>query len=37
VKDFANVHLLTVEDVFGAWPKVQYTNGGILDQLYVNR
>ena len=23
VKDFANVHLLTVEDVFGAWPKVQ--------------
>ena len=23
VKDFANVHLLTVEDVFGGWPKVQ--------------
>jgi len=23
VKDFANVHLLTVEDVFGGWQKVQ--------------
>jgi sulfate transport system substrate-binding protein len=39
-KDFANVRLLTVEEVFGGWQKVQaehLANGGILDQLYVNR
>ena len=39
-KDFANVRLLTVEDVFGGWQAVQkehLANGGILDQLYVNR
>jgi len=39
-KDLANVRLLTVEDVFGGWQKVQeehLANGGILDQLYVNR
>ena len=38
--DFANVRLLTVEEVFGGWGKVQaehLANGGILDQLYVNR
>jgi sulfate transport system substrate-binding protein len=38
--DFANVRLLTVKDVFGGWQKVQeehLANGGILDQLYVNR
>jgi sulfate transport system substrate-binding protein len=34
------VRLLTVKDVFGGWQKVQeehLANGGILDQLYVNR
>ncbi len=34
------MRLLTVEDVFGGWQKVQtehLANGGILDQLYVNR
>lgn len=39
-KDFANVRLLTVEDVFGGWQKVQtehLANGAILDQLYVNK
>jgi sulfate/thiosulfate transport system substrate-binding protein len=39
-KDFANVRLLIVEDVFGGWKKVQeehLANGGILDQLYVSR
>jgi sulfate transport system substrate-binding protein len=38
--DFAKVRLLTVENVFGGWQKVQkehLANGGILDQLYVNR
>jgi sulfate transport system substrate-binding protein len=38
--DFANVRLLTVEEVMGGWGKVQaehLANGGILDQLYVNR
>jgi ABC-type sulfate transport system substrate-binding protein len=39
-KDFADVRLLTVEDVFGGWQKVQtehLANGAILDQLYVNK
>jgi sulfate transport system substrate-binding protein len=34
------VRLLTVEEMFGGWGKVQaehLANGGILDQLYVNR
>ena len=38
--DFAPVRLLTVEDVFGGWKKVKeehLANGGILDQLYVNK
>ena len=38
--DFAPVRLLTVEDVFGGWKKVNeehLANGGILDQLYVNK
>ena len=38
-KDFAPVRLLTVEDVFGGWKKVNeehLANGAILDQLYVN-
>jgi sulfate transport system substrate-binding protein len=38
-KDFAEVRLLTVEDVFGGWKKVNeehLANGGILDQLYVS-
>ena len=39
-KDFAPVRLLTVEDVFGGWKKVNeehLANGAILDQLYVNK
>jgi sulfate transport system substrate-binding protein len=38
-KDFANVRLLTVEDVFGGWKKVNeehLASGGILEQLYVS-
>jgi len=38
--DFAPVRLLTVEDVFGGWKKLaeeHLANGGILDQLYVNK
>ena len=38
--DFAPVRLLTVEDVFGGWKKVNeehLANGAILDQLYVNK
>jgi sulfate transport system substrate-binding protein len=38
--DFAPVRLLTVEDVFGGWKKLNeehLANGGILDQLYVNK
>jgi sulfate transport system substrate-binding protein len=37
---FAKVRLVTVEDVFGGWDKVQaehLADGGILDQIYVNR
>jgi sulfate/thiosulfate transport system substrate-binding protein len=38
-KDFANVRLLTVEEVFGGWQKVSaehLADGGILDKLYVS-
>jgi ABC-type sulfate transport system substrate-binding protein len=38
-KDFANVRLLTVDDVFGGWKKVNEEHlaaGGILDKLYVS-
>jgi sulfate transport system substrate-binding protein len=38
--DFAPVRLLTVDDVFGGWNKVNkehLANGAILDQLYVNK
>jgi sulfate/thiosulfate transport system substrate-binding protein len=39
-KDFTDVRLVTVEDVFGGWNKVteeHLGDGGILDKLYVNR
>jgi sulfate transport system substrate-binding protein len=39
-KDFADVRLLTVDEVFGGWQKVQtehLASGGILDQLYLNK
>jgi sulfate transport system substrate-binding protein len=39
-KDFTDVRLVTVEDVFGGWKKVteeHLGDGGILDELYVNR
>jgi sulfate transport system substrate-binding protein len=39
-KDFTDVRLVTVEDVFGGWDKVtkeHLAEGGILDKLYVNR
>ena len=38
--DFAPVRLLTVEDVFGGWKRINeehLANGAILDQLYVNQ
>jgi sulfate transport system substrate-binding protein len=38
--DFTDVRLVTVEDVFGGWDNVtkeHLADGGILDQLYVNR
>lgn len=38
--DFSEVKLLTVEEVFGGWPKVMkehFASGGILDQIYVAR
>jgi sulfate/thiosulfate transport system substrate-binding protein len=37
--DFADVRLVTVEDVFGGWDQVMKTHfadGGILDQVFVN-
>ena len=37
---FPQVELLTVEDVFGGWDKVQedhLASGGILDQVFTNR
>ncbi|TCT05917.1 sulfate ABC transporter substrate-binding protein [Aquabacter spiritensis] len=37
---FPEVRLVTVEDVFGGWPKVQaeqFASGGILDQVFVGR
>jgi len=39
-ENFANLCLLTVEEVFGGCGKVEaehLANGGILDQFYVNR
>jgi sulfate/thiosulfate transport system substrate-binding protein len=38
--DFPDLKLLTVEDVFGGWPKLtkeHFASGGILDQLYEAR
>jgi sulfate transport system substrate-binding protein len=38
--DFADVRLVTVEDVFGGWDQVtktHFADGGILDQVFVNR
>ncbi|MDS9467881.1 sulfate ABC transporter substrate-binding protein [Paracoccus sp. MBLB3053] len=38
--DFPEVKLLTVDDVFGGWDKVQaehLAEGGILDKVFVNR
>jgi len=37
---FPEVRLVTVEDVFGGWPKVQeehFASGGLLDKIYGNR
>ena len=37
---FPDVRLLTVEDVFGGWDKVQkehFAAGGLLDQTYGSR
>jgi len=37
---FPDVRLVTVEDVFGGWPKVQqehFASGALLDKLYGNR
>jgi sulfate transport system substrate-binding protein len=39
-KDFPEVRLVIVEDVFGGWQKVteeHLADGGILDKIYVNR
>ena len=38
--NFPNVRLVTVEDVFGGWQKVQadhFASGALLDQIYGNR
>ena len=38
--DFADVRLVTVEKVFGGWGEVMKTHfgeGGVLDQVFVNR
>ena len=38
--DFPDVRLVTVEKVFGGWPqanKTHFAEGGILDQVFVNR
>ncbi|TIU20130.1 MAG: sulfate ABC transporter substrate-binding protein, partial [Mesorhizobium sp.] len=38
--EFPDVRLLTVEDVFGGWAKVQaehFAAGGLLDQTYGSR
>lgn len=37
---FPEVRLVTVEDVFGGWPKIQeqhFANGALLDQLFSGR
>ncbi|HVS71160.1 MAG TPA: sulfate ABC transporter substrate-binding protein [Phycisphaerae bacterium] len=39
-KDFAQVELFTVDDVFGGWAKAQATHfadGGVFDQIYRKR
>ncbi len=39
-KDFPDVRIVTVEDVFGGWDKVtkdHLADGAILDKIYVNR
>ena len=39
-KDFTDVRLLTVEEVYGGWEKVNaehLAEGGILDKLYVSQ
>lgn len=36
-KNFADVHLITIDDVFGGWAKAQKTHfadGGVFDQIY---
>jgi sulfate transport system substrate-binding protein len=38
--DFPEVRLVTVEDVFGGWEKVQaehFVEGGLLDKVFVNQ
>jgi sulfate transport system substrate-binding protein len=38
--NFPDVRLVTVEDVFGGWDKVQaehFASGALLDQIYGNR
>ena len=38
--DFADVRLVTVEKVYGSWDqitKTHFADGGILDQVFVNR
>ena len=38
--NFPEVKLVTVEDVFGGWDKVQeehFAEGGILDSVFVNQ
>ena len=38
--NFPDVKLVTVEDVFGGWDKVQeehFAEGGILDSVFVNQ
>jgi sulfate transport system substrate-binding protein len=37
-KNFADVHLITIDEVFGGWTKAQKTHfadGGVFDQIYV--
>ncbi len=38
--DFPQVKLVTVDEVFGGWPKIQsehLAEGAILDKVFVNR
>ena len=37
-KQFVDVKLITIDDVFGGWQKAQKTHfndGGVFDQIYV--